>query len=62
LCWTFRAYGEIINAYRTLIGNSEGKGLLGRTKHRCGILHKLTLQEKGFKDVDWIVLVQNMAQ
>jgi hypothetical protein len=39
--------GDIRGAYRVLVGNSEGKRLLGRPRHRWENNIKMDLQEVG---------------
>jgi hypothetical protein len=51
--------GEKRNAYRLLVGKSEGKRPLGRPRHRWMDNMKLDLGEVGWGDVDWIGLAQD---
>jgi hypothetical protein len=51
--------GEKRNAYRLLVGKSEGKRRLGRPRSRWVDNIKMVLGEIGWGDVDWIVLVQD---
>jgi hypothetical protein len=48
-----------MNAYRLLVGNSEGKRPLGRARRRW--LDKIRMDhfEFGWGDVDWIGLAQD---
>ena len=45
--------------YRVLVGKAEGKGPLGRPRHRWEDSIKMDLQEVGCEDMDWIDLAQN---
>jgi hypothetical protein len=51
--------GEKRNAYRLLVGKSEGKRPLGRPRHRCVDNIKMDLLEIGWGGVDWIGLAQD---
>jgi hypothetical protein len=48
--------GEKRNAYRLLLGKSEGKRPLGRPRHRWVDNIRMDLGEVGWGDVDWIGL------
>jgi hypothetical protein len=48
--------GEKRNAYRLLVGKSEGKRQLGRPRHRWVDNIRMDLGEVGWGDVDWIRL------
>ena len=50
------------NAYRVLVGISEGKRTLGRSRHRYEDNIKMDLREVGYDAVDWIVLAQDRVQ
>jgi hypothetical protein len=50
------------NAYKMLVGKSEGKRPLGRNKRRLEDNIKTDLKEAGCDDVDWIHLAQNRVQ
>jgi hypothetical protein len=50
------------NAYRILVGKSEGKRPLGRPRHRLVDNIKMDLREVGWDGVDWIHLAQNRDQ
>jgi hypothetical protein len=52
--------GEIINAYKTLVGKQEGKRLVGRPKHSRRI--KLEWILKNWVGVDWIYTTQDRDQ
>ena len=52
-------YGERSDAYRVLVGKPEGKGPLGRSRHRWKDNIKMDLQEVGCGGVDWIELAQD---
>jgi hypothetical protein len=47
------------NVYRLLVGNPEGKRLLGRPRHRWMNNIKMDLLEIGLNAVDWIGLAQD---
>jgi hypothetical protein len=51
--------GEKMNAYRILVGMSEGKRLLGRPRRRWMDNIKMDLREIGWDGMDWIDLAQN---
>jgi hypothetical protein len=51
--------GEERNAYRLLVGKSEGKRPLGRPRHRWVDNIRMDLREVGWGDVDWIGLAQD---
>jgi hypothetical protein len=49
-------------AYRTLMGNPEGKRPLGRLRRRWGNSIKMDLREIGWDGVDWIDMAQGRDQ
>jgi hypothetical protein len=51
--------GEKRNAYRLLVGKSEGKRPLGRPRRRWVDNIRMDLGEVGWRDVDWIGLAQD---
>jgi hypothetical protein len=51
--------GEKRNAYRLLVGKSEGKRPLGRPRRRWVDKIRMDLGEVGRGDVGWIVLAQD---
>jgi hypothetical protein len=51
--------GEKRNAYRLLVGKSEGKSPLGRPKRRWVDSIRMDLGEVGWGDVDWLDLVKD---
>jgi len=51
--------GERRGVYRVLVGEPEGNGPLGRSRHRWKDNIKLDLQEVGW-GMDWIDLAQDM--
>jgi hypothetical protein len=51
--------GEKRNAYRLLVGNSEGKRPLGRPRRRWMDNIRMNLGEVGWGDVDWICLAKD---
>jgi hypothetical protein len=50
------------NAYRILVGNPEGKRLLGRPRRRWVDNIKMDLRELGLDGVGWIDLAQDKDQ
>jgi hypothetical protein len=54
--------GEMRNAYRILVGKSEGKRPLGRHRLRLKVDIRLCLREIGCGGVNWIHLAQDMNQ
>jgi hypothetical protein len=54
--------GEGRGVYRVLIGRSEGKGPLGRPRHRWEDSIEMNLREIGIDGADWIQLAQDRAQ
>jgi hypothetical protein len=54
--------GEKRNAYRLLVGESEGKRQLGRPRRRWVDNIKMDLGEMGWGDIDWIDLAENRDQ
>jgi hypothetical protein len=51
--------GEKRNAYRLLVGKSEGKRPLGRPRNRWMDNINMDLLEAGWGGVDWIGLAQD---
>jgi hypothetical protein len=47
------------NAYRILMGKSEGKRTLGRSKRRWLDNNKMELREIGWGGADWIDVAQD---
>jgi hypothetical protein len=54
--------GEKRNAYRTLVGNTEGRRPLGRPRRRWEDNIKIDLGEITVECVDWIDMAQDMGQ
>jgi hypothetical protein len=54
--------GKKRNAYRLLVGKSEGKRPLGRPRHRWVDNIRMDLGVVGWGDVDWIGLAQDRGQ
>jgi hypothetical protein len=54
--------GETRNAYRILVGKSEGKRPLGRPRRRWLDNIKIDLREIGWDVMDWIYLAQDRDQ
>jgi hypothetical protein len=57
-----RACREKKNAYRILVGKSEGKTLLGRTGRRWEDNIRMYFREVGWDGMDWIHLAQDRDQ
>jgi len=51
--------GERISVYRVLVGNPEGKRLIGRPRSRWEDIIKMDFQEVGCGNMDWIKLAQD---
>jgi hypothetical protein len=51
--------GEETNAYRILVGKTEEKIPLGRSRYRCMDNIKMDLREIGSGGMDWIALAQD---
>jgi hypothetical protein len=63
MTWTGRVCStnrEKSNAYRTLVGNPEGKRPLGRPRRRW--VNSMDLREIGWDGMDWIDLAQDREQ
>jgi hypothetical protein len=54
--------GEKMIAYRMLVGKSEGKRPLGRTRRRWEDNIRMDLRKIGWGCMDWIVLAQDRDQ
>jgi hypothetical protein len=54
--------GRKRNSYRVLVGNTEGKRLLGRSRCRWENNIKMDLREMGWCGMDWIHLAQDRDQ
>jgi hypothetical protein len=54
--------GETRNAYRILVGKSQGKRPLGRLRRRWVNNIKMDLREIGWDGMDWIDLAQDRDQ
>jgi hypothetical protein len=54
--------GKKRNAYRILVGKSEGKRQLEGPRHRWVDNMKMDLRERGCSDMDWIDLAQDTDQ
>jgi len=50
--------GKKKNAYRVLVGKSEGKSCCGRSRHGWNNI-KIDLEEIGWEGVNWIYLAQD---
>jgi hypothetical protein len=53
---------EEMNAYRILVGNPEGKRLLGRPRRRWMDNIKMDLREIEWDGMDWIDVAQDRDQ
>jgi hypothetical protein len=51
--------GEKRGAYSVLVGKPEGKGPIGRPRHRREVNIKMDLKEVGCGGMDWIKLAHN---
>jgi hypothetical protein len=51
--------GQIRNGYKSLVGKSEGKRLLGRPRCRGKDNIRMDLKDIGWEDVDWMYLDQD---
>jgi hypothetical protein len=54
--------GEMRNAFTILIGEPEGKRLLGRPRCRFYVRIRMDLREIWWESVDWIRLAQDRDQ
>jgi hypothetical protein len=54
--------GEIRNAYKILVGKTEGKRPLGRSRSRWEDKIRMEFREIGWEVVDWLHLAQGMDQ
>jgi hypothetical protein len=55
-------YGGVRNAYRILVGKSEGKRQLGRARNMRVDNIRMDLTEIGWDGVDWIDVTQDRDQ
>jgi hypothetical protein len=55
-------WGEIRNAYKTLVAKPDKKKPLGRPRCRRKDNNKIDLKEIGCMSVEWIQLAQDMVQ
>jgi hypothetical protein len=51
-------HGESRNAYKISVGKPEGKGSLGRYRHKWKDAFKMDLRETGWCGIYWIDLAQ----
>jgi hypothetical protein len=58
----YHAWGEKRNAYRILVGKSERKRPLGRSRRRWEYKIKMDFREIGWGGMDWIDLAQDRDQ
>jgi hypothetical protein len=54
--------GEVRNAYKILVGNSDRKRPLGSPKRRWEDSIRMNLREIEWEDVDWMQLAQDRVQ
>ena len=54
--------GKKRDAYRTLVGEPEGRSLLGRPRCRWEDNIKVDLQEVGWGDMNWIDMTQDSGR
>jgi hypothetical protein len=54
--------GETRNAYKILVGKTEGNRLLGRLRRRWEDNIRMNLREIWWEGVDWMHLVQDRDQ
>jgi hypothetical protein len=60
MCRACSTYGgEESAVHRVLVGEPEGKRLLGRPRRRWENNIKMDLQKVGFVGMDWVELAQN---
>jgi hypothetical protein len=57
--WHVARMGEVRGTYNILVGRPEGRGPLGRPRHRWEDNIKMDLRVIGFGDVDWIHWAQD---
>jgi hypothetical protein len=50
------------STYKIFVGKPEGKGPLGRHRHRWESNIKVDLKEKEYQDVDWTRVAQDMTR
>jgi hypothetical protein len=62
MCRACNTHGEKRNAYRVLVGTSEGKRPLGRPRRRWEDDILMGLREIGWGGMDWINLAQDRSQ
>jgi hypothetical protein len=62
LCSPLKVKWETRNAYRILVGKSEGKRPLGRQRRRWMDSIKIDLREIGWYGMGWIDLAQDRDQ
>jgi hypothetical protein len=60
--WAYSTNGEKRNAYKILVGKSEGKRPLGRPGLKWVDYIKMDLREIGWGDIDWLELAQDGNQ
>jgi hypothetical protein len=54
--------GDKRNAYRTLVGEPEGKRPLGRPRYRWVDNIRMDLREIGWEGMDWVDVAQGRDQ
>jgi len=59
MCGAYSTYDEIRVGYRVLVGEGQGKRLLGRPRRKWEDNIKMDLQDVGVRVTDWIDLADD---